>query len=158
MAVPDWFKGGLNPGEAFVIIAETSRDKIAAHLIKQHARAVEPYPPAHPELGTTASRCQYRTADGLMCAAGCLIPEEHYVAEMEGMTAYQVSATFPRAFPEDVGVRELELWQAYHYHYVTICGTRYSYDAWLHGKESESPIAFKEAVAQYLLGTPEYGT
>lgn len=141
-----------------MIVAETSRDKIAAHLIKQHARAVEPHPSYNPSLGTVASRCQYRTADGLMCAAGCIISDEHYTAEMEGMTAYQVAGTFPSAFPEDIGLRELEIWQAYHDHYATICGIRYSYDAWLHGKEFDSPTVFKEAVKQYLLGSPEYGT
>lgn len=42
-------------------------DQVARHLLKQGERAVD-----------TGGRCMYRSACGLMCAAGCLISDEEY--------------------------------------------------------------------------------
>jgi len=56
-------------------------DTAAKHLITQGR-------PAVPEDGEEAlrapSRCLYRTAAGLKCAVGCLIPDTHYDPEIEG--------------------------------------------------------------------------
>ena len=42
-------------------------DQVARHLLKQKVRAVN-----------TVDACKYRTENGLMCAAGCLISDEEY--------------------------------------------------------------------------------
>lgn len=52
-------------------------DKVAAHLLKQNVRS------------TSSERhgyCQYRGDGGMMCAAGCLIPDDLYKPELEGKT------------------------------------------------------------------------
>jgi hypothetical protein len=46
--------------------------KTVAHLRKQNARA------------TFDGSCVYRSADGLMCAIGCHIPDDLYSQSMEG--------------------------------------------------------------------------
>lgn len=51
-------------------------DKVAAHLRAQNAKALNRY-----------DGCMYRTRDGKRCAAGCLILDEHYAPDIEGMTA-----------------------------------------------------------------------
>jgi hypothetical protein len=48
-------------------------DKVVTHLRKQGQ-------PAKNEDG----ECQYRTEDGLMCAVGCLIPDNLYREQFEG--------------------------------------------------------------------------
>jgi hypothetical protein len=47
-------------------------DKVAKHLLTQNARSLGP--------SSTKSNgmCAYRGNDGLVCAAGCLIPDEAY--------------------------------------------------------------------------------
>ena len=47
-------------------------DKVAKHLLTQDARSQE---------GTA---CLYRGPNGLMCAAGCLIPDADYYGSLEG--------------------------------------------------------------------------
>lgn len=47
-------------------------DKVSTHLLKQRARSA------------VRSQCKYRTPNGLMCAAGCLIADEHYDEKFEG--------------------------------------------------------------------------
>lgn len=128
----------------------TSREKIEQHLIKQKARAVEQVPPEHPILGAQASRCQYRTTDGKMCAAGCVIPDEKYDPKMEGLTAFQVAKAFPDAFPTDVSRRELELWQAYHDQTAMQGGETFNYGLWLAGNEAHHPTKFKAAIGDWL--------
>lgn len=55
-------------------------DKVALHLLKQNARSL-----AEEALGSAESGdCAYRGKDGLMCAVGCLIPDELYYPNMEG--------------------------------------------------------------------------
>lgn len=51
-------------------------DKVYAHLKKQGKPALGP--------GEYGPLCRYRTDDGLMCAAGCLIPDDLYDPEIEG--------------------------------------------------------------------------
>ena len=52
------------------------------HMIKQSARSLLP--------GSDGT-CAYRGADGLMCAVGVLIKDEHYSPNMEGKDAYTVA-------------------------------------------------------------------
>jgi len=47
-------------------------DKVAVHLLTQNARS---------ERG---GECKYRGHNGMMCAAGCLIPDDQYHTDMEG--------------------------------------------------------------------------
>jgi hypothetical protein len=125
----------------------TSRDKIEQHLIQQKARAVQPG-----ELidDQTADRCQYRTASGLMCAAGCLIPDEKYIPEMEGLTAHGVKNNFGDIFPQDISDRELNHWQDYHDNYSLIGHSYYSYKNWINGDETNHPSEFKKILAETL--------
>ncbi len=53
-------------------------DKVARHLLTQGKRAVSASQPG---------KCQYRGADGLKCAVGCLIQDEYYSADFEGAAA-----------------------------------------------------------------------
>ncbi len=56
-------------------------DKVKTHLLTQGKRAVvEDHPNVYPE-GV------YRTAAGLKCAIGCLIPDELYNPDLEGASA-----------------------------------------------------------------------
>lgn len=152
--------GGIRVGELPPLIFATtsieksmfvsSRDKIEQHLIKQKARAVEETPPEHPIFGAQASRCQYRTDSGLMCAAGCVIPDEKYSSDMEGRTALQVQDQFPDAFPDDIGLRELSFWQSYHDDTVLYHGQRFSYAEWLKGDEKHHPSRLKAELAGWV--------
>lgn len=60
-------------------------DKVAKHLIQQGCASV------HEEL----NECRYRTDEGLMCAVGCLIPDEIYKRNMEGLAAEDLLRAFP---------------------------------------------------------------
>lgn len=51
-------------------------DQVAKHLLQQQERSLS-------EGGTS---CLYRGADGLKCAAGCLISDEEYEKRMEGVS------------------------------------------------------------------------
>jgi hypothetical protein len=46
---------------------------VANHLLHQGRRAVD-----------ENNECVYLSEDGLKCAAGCLLPEEHYDEDIEG--------------------------------------------------------------------------
>jgi len=46
-------------------------DKVATHLLRQGKQA------------SNGPACMYLTADGLKCAAGCLIPDEEYSPNFE---------------------------------------------------------------------------
>lgn len=48
-------------------------DKVAAHLLQQNAQSV------------SGAQCMYRSPNGLMCAVGCLIDNEHYNPEFESL-------------------------------------------------------------------------
>lgn len=50
-------------------------NKVIAHLTEQNARAV----------ARNGDSCRYRSAAGLKCAIGCLIPDELYDPSIEGM-------------------------------------------------------------------------
>lgn len=49
-------------------------NKVASHLMGQKKRAK-----------SAKGNCKYRTTDGLMCAVGCLIPDEFYSKAIEGL-------------------------------------------------------------------------
>lgn len=51
-------------------------DKVSKHLLKQGRRAFD----------TKQQKCMYLTKSGLKCAIGCLIKEECYSEELEGLT------------------------------------------------------------------------
>lgn len=51
-------------------------DQVASHLLTQNAKSVA-------RLGDGYA-CAYRGADGMKCAAGCLIGDDEYRPEMEG--------------------------------------------------------------------------
>lgn len=126
----------------------SSRDKIEQHLIQQRARAVQA---ANPDVeGLKKSRCQYRTSEGLMCAAGCLIPDGKYKEEMEGTTAHAVLRDYPGVFPDDITDREITAWQNYHDNSAHFGHSVFSYSEWLAGKEDNHPSKFKEALAEWL--------
>ena len=53
-------------------------DKVATHLIAQGKQSLGARPVFIGDAG-----CAYRGADGTMCAAGCLIPDDEYRPEFE---------------------------------------------------------------------------
>lgn len=53
-------------------------DKVVAHLRAQNRKAID-----------EQSLCCYRGPDRTKCAAGCLILDEHYSRDLEGMTVGQ---------------------------------------------------------------------
>lgn len=65
-------------------------DKVAKHLLTQNqqSRRIDEY---------GKSLCAYRNEEGLMCAAGCLVPEDQFSDIREGRSlSYQ---PFFRSFP-----------------------------------------------------------
>lgn len=54
-------------------------DKVAKHLLTQNAK----------------SRALYRGRGGMMCAIGCLIPDDLYSPKMEGIWVERLVAYFP---------------------------------------------------------------
>lgn len=77
-------------------------DKVVAHLLAQGGRA----------MGDDGYDCAYRTESGLMCAVGCLIPDELYSSATEGQLVGAVLASSPelqKLFNTDVLSSDL-LW------------------------------------------------
>lgn len=58
------------------VSAQEVFDFIVRHILDQGEPAIK-------GNGPDANYCQYRTENGLSCAAGCLIPDEDYEASME---------------------------------------------------------------------------
>lgn len=58
-------------------------EKVYEHLFTQGERAVH--------MGC----CRYRIDNGMTCAIGCLIPDDLYRPEMEGLTAGKILGMFP---------------------------------------------------------------
>lgn len=56
--------------------------KVSKHLLKQGQRSEE-------GTATIGNNCQYRTGEGLMCAVGCLIPDDKYYSYLEGLDVNQ---------------------------------------------------------------------
>jgi hypothetical protein len=55
-------------------------DQVAVHLLTQMKKSEE----------FRFGQCVYRSRDGLKCAAGCLIGDDEYKEEMEGITWYKL--------------------------------------------------------------------
>ena len=60
-------------------------NKVVQHLRKQGSRAMD-------EDG-----CCYRAPNGKMCAIGCLIPDEYYHPDIEGLLAWSLPITLLQA-------------------------------------------------------------
>lgn len=58
--------------------------KVVTHMLKQSKQAREVYNPS------SSGPCRYRTEGGLMCAVGCLVPDEIYHDSMEGTILHGV--------------------------------------------------------------------
>lgn len=121
-----------------------SRNKVEQHLIKQKARSVH----------EDGSACMYRGADGRMCAAGCLIPDELYTPNLErrAISLLVVDGRM-NVFPSDISANELKKWQNYHDGAVNLNGnfdTYWSYRNWIDGDEAHHPSLFKDALAASL--------
>jgi hypothetical protein len=118
-----------------------SRDKVEQHLIQQKARAVN----------GDGSACMYRSAGGLMCAAGCLIPDEKYSPALERRAIkLLIAAGFEGIFPSDISVEELKLWQDYHDGVLRLNQNDdffWGYQRWIDGNEGHHPSLFKKALA-----------
>ncbi len=56
--------------------------KVRGHLLAQNERAFK-------LAGNGEQFCMYRDPDGKMCAAGCLIKNEHYSSDMEGLGTHE---------------------------------------------------------------------
>lgn len=59
-------------------------DKVVSHLMTQKERSTQ--------FGV---RCAYRGAGDMKCAVGCLIPDDKYRADMEGLSVSTLAARFP---------------------------------------------------------------
>jgi hypothetical protein len=57
--------------------AQQVYDQVKAHLLKQMKKSTNPI---------VLMECLYRGANGLKCAAGCLISDEEYSSNMENRT------------------------------------------------------------------------
>ena len=64
-------------------------EKSANHLLKQNAVSM-----TKTDYDSKLT-CAYRGDNGLMCAVGCLIPNEEYLPELEGESASCVAAYTP---------------------------------------------------------------
>lgn len=118
-----------------------SRDKVEQHLIQQKGRSVD----------SDNSACMYRGADGRMCAAGCLIPDELYHPALERRAISLLVADGKMdIFPTDITAAELKKWQGYHDGAVNLEGNfdiYWCYRDWISGDENHHPSLFKEALA-----------
>ena len=56
-------------------ISQVTFDRVAQHLLTQN-KASQAY-----------GKCLYRSPEGLMCAVGCLIKDEHYSERLENLDA-----------------------------------------------------------------------
>lgn len=60
-------------------------DTVSKHLLTQGEKSVR-------MSGWFVEKCAYRGENGLKCAVGCLISDEHYSEKMEGCGAFEVLA------------------------------------------------------------------
>lgn len=70
-------------------------EKVVIHLRNQGRRATGK---SHP---MAASKCKYRTSDGLKCGIGCLIPDELYDPSFEGKSVTCVARRLHAKFGVD---------------------------------------------------------
>lgn len=62
-------------------------NEVASHLIRQGAKATR----------GDSRTCVYRASDGKKCAAGCLIQEQYYTPELEGLLFHEGHGAVDRA-------------------------------------------------------------
>lgn len=144
---------------------ENFNETIRDHLTKQKARASD------------RSQCVYRGDKGNKCAIGCLIPDDKYFVDVEGLTVARAYDLHRRghdgASPETLKRMTLLLetvppehfsaavmWQDYH-DTATRTGDNvlFSYAAWIDGDEAQSPAAFHDAMIATLAAKAEkWGT
>ncbi len=67
-------------------------NKVATHLLTQNKKSVENY-----------IDCKYRGDNGLKCAIGCLIPDELYTPEFEGLKL----CNLPSVLLESIGINSV---------------------------------------------------
>lgn len=86
-------------------------DFVCKHLLTQ----------GKPSKSKQAGGCAYRGDDGLMCAVGCLISDDEYEPDMEGVTinAAQVLTVFSWAEPSTISL--LESLQGVHDNWEPAC-------------------------------------
>ena len=133
--------------------------KIRDHLTQQRRQA-----------STPGGTCCYRTnRDGrtLMCAVGCLIPDDKYSDQFEGLTVAPVAqfmaperiATRKRmqeALPEGLDMEVARYWQRYHDGVVMVGATEFSYVRWCDTDlPAMSPAAFHDALRVYMADKAE---
>lgn len=73
--------------------AQEIYDIVAAHMLKQNEKST------YYNNNSNINSCAYRGIDGLKCAAGCLIPEEIYKSDFEGIS--WTSLIHSHDFPQD---------------------------------------------------------
>lgn len=113
-----------------------SREKIVQHLTQQKAQSKVP----------GGDYCAYRGVGGLMCAVGCLIPDELYIIGIENLPVVSLDEF---RLPKDISTDELTWWQAYHDREI-IFGDLLAYHLWIEGDESQSPtVMAKRMEKQY---------
>lgn len=64
-------------------------DQVAAHLLRQKMMSINRF-----------GGCAYRGVFGLKCSMGCLMSDEEYHPDFEGLTWAELSAKFPIRVPE----------------------------------------------------------
>lgn len=127
-------------------ISEQVRD----HLIKQKAQSRE----------DVAFNCQYRAADGNMCAVGCLIPDALYdpALENKGMRTEALIEVVSKALKlrlDADSVQALQYWQNYHDSYFidwkgNDVGFKAGYGKWLEEGADPSAANSPEAMHEYM--------
>lgn len=65
---------------------QTIFDKVAKHLLTQRKRAQS-------NRGGTGGACVYRSSDGSKCAIGCLISDENYDSQIEGIVVSDLESS-----------------------------------------------------------------
>ena len=78
-------------------------DKVATHLIAQGKQSLGYWD----GLEGSDLTCSYRGADGTMCAAGCLIPDDEYDDEFETQPWMHIWPDIPTFANEPLEVHEL---------------------------------------------------
>ena len=81
-------------------------DKVVTHLRTQGKQSTGSH-----------GGCMYRNAEGLTCAAGCLIPEEFDTAGIEGLPLATILKWHPNLFGEGINMRLLRMFQNLHDYY-----------------------------------------
>ncbi|MNZ73018.1 hypothetical protein D3C78_914170 [compost metagenome] len=117
----------------------SSHEKIKNHLMAQKAQSV-----------TVGGVCQYRYGS-LMCAVGCLIPDEKYEGDMECKVVAALVERWPYLLPEDIETQALESWQRYHDNSLCVphLNQYYSYQRWIQtGDEEHSPETVAKIIAE----------